>query len=115
VIQIYEANSVQESLRIIEDQAAKLTRRSAGLPALITGLLLSSIGKPLFQQVISDVLEIARRPAESKDSYSELSLPQVHAMNCLKDALANAKLAPYTGSFIMPALKLSADSLGSPM
>lgn len=44
-----------------------------------------------------------------------LELPQVHAMNCLKDIFTNNKLSTYTEPFIMKALTLSADRLGSPI
>lgn len=36
-------------------------------------------------------------------------------MNCLKDIFTNNKLGPHTEPFIMPALRLSAERLGSPM
>lgn len=113
--QFVESNRQQESLKIIHDKADKLTRRSAGLPALVTGIALSKPGGALFHRILAELQEIAKLPAVQKESYTELSLPQVHAMNCLKDILSNSKLVSYTESFIMPCLNISADSFSSPM
>ncbi|KAJ5701019.1 hypothetical protein N7493_012065 [Penicillium malachiteum] len=84
----------QEAKNTIFEASAKLTRRSAGLPALVTGVLCSTAGTPFFKQVINEL---------------------VHAMNCLKDIFINNKLGPHTESFIMSALTLSAERLGSPI
>lgn len=44
-----------------------------------------------------------------------MELPQVHALNCLKEIFTNTKVAAHTEPFIMPALNLSAEQLGSPV
>lgn len=100
---------------IIYQTASKLTRRSAGLPALVTGILSSDPGGPLFQQVMDELYEISGLAAKHDKSNQEMELPQVHAMNCLKDIFTNTKLGPHTKPFIMPALNLSAERIGSPM
>ncbi|PWY74362.1 HEAT repeat protein [Aspergillus heteromorphus CBS 117.55] len=105
----------QEAKKIIFESASKLTRRSAGLPALVAGILSSKPGGPLFQSVIQDLHEISHLPAEHDQSRQDMPLPQVHAMNCLKDIFTNTKLGPHTEPFIMPALRLSAERLGSPI
>ncbi|OJJ31583.1 hypothetical protein ASPWEDRAFT_697288 [Aspergillus wentii DTO 134E9] len=108
-------NWYQDAKRIIFETASKLTRRSAGLPALATGILSSAPGGSLFQQVMGDLHEISRLPAEHDSSKQDLELPQVHAMNCLKDIFTNTRLGPFTEPFIMSALNLSADRMGSPI
>lgn len=100
---------------MIQHHASKLTRRSAGLPALVTGICIAKSGDPLFENIMSDLQNIAGSPAVQAPSYNELSLPQVHAMNCLKDILATSKLTSCTENYIMPVLRLAADSLSSPM
>ncbi|PCH00030.1 Armadillo-like helical [Penicillium occitanis (nom. inval.)] len=105
----------QNSLKMIQHYASKLTRRSAGLPALVTGICISKSGDPLFGKIMSDLQDIASSPAVQAPSYNELSLPQVHAMNCLKDILATSKLTSSTENYIMPILRLGADSLRSPI
>lgn len=104
-----------EAKQIIFELASKLTRRSAGIPAMITGILSAQPGGSLFEQVIHELHEISRLPAQRNEASQELELPQVHAMNCLKDIYTNTKLGPHTERFIMPALTLSAERLGSPM
>ncbi|RHZ58954.1 THADA/TRM732 family protein [Aspergillus thermomutatus] len=105
----------QEAKKIIFEAASQLTRRSAGLPALATGIILSKPGGPLFRQVMDELHEISHLPAEHDRSKQKVELPQVHAMNCLKDIFTNTKLGPFTESYIMPALTLSAERLGSPI
>jgi hypothetical protein len=99
----------------IFESAAKLTRRSAGLPALVTGILVSSPGSPFFKQALDELHEISRLPVEYDKNQQYRELPQVHAMNCLKEIFTNTRLGPFTEGFIMPALTLSAERLGSPM
>ncbi|KAJ5083898.1 hypothetical protein NUU61_008477, partial [Penicillium alfredii] len=105
----------QEAKTIIFETASKLTRRSAGLPALVTGILCADPGTPFFKHALNELHEISRLPVEYDKKRQYLELPQVHAMNCLKDIFTNTKLGPFTEAFIMPALTLSAERLGSPI
>ncbi|KAL4785390.1 putative death-receptor fusion protein-domain-containing protein [Aspergillus varians] len=105
----------QEAKKIIFETASKLTRRSAGLPALIGGILLSNPGGPLFKQVILELQEVAHLSAQLGVNNQVVELPQVHAMNCLREAFTNARLGPHTEDFLMPALNLSAERMGSPI
>ncbi|KAK1140581.1 hypothetical protein N8T08_010218 [Aspergillus melleus] len=105
----------QDARKIIFETASKLTRRSAGLPALITGIVSAKPGGLLFQKVVDDLHEISHLPASHDSDKQELELPQVHAMNCLKDIFTNNKLGAFTEDFIMPALTLSAERIGSPI
>lgn len=100
---------------IIYEQASRLTRRSAGLPSLVTGILSSNPTGPLFQQVMAELHDIAQLPATRDVNSYEIKLPQVHAMNCLKDIFTNARLGPHTERFVMSALKISAECLSSSM
>ena len=105
----------QEAKSTIFDSASKLTRRSAGLPALVTGIVASDPGTPFFKEALEELHKISYLPVEYDKERQYLELPQVHAMNCLKDIFTNAKLGPYTEPFIMKALTLSAERLGSPI
>jgi hypothetical protein len=82
---------------------------------LIAGILLSNPGGPLFQQVVRELQDVAQLPAQLDVRSQTVELPQVHAMNCLREVYNNARLGPHTESFIMPALNLSAERMGSPM
>ncbi|KAL5361084.1 putative death-receptor fusion protein-domain-containing protein [Aspergillus floccosus] len=105
----------QEARKIIFESGSKLTRRSAGLPALATGILHSQPGGPLFRQVMGDLHEIAHLPVKDDNEQKAMNLPQVHAMNCLKDIFTNNRLGPHTEPFIMSGLTLSAEQIGSPI
>ncbi|KAI3140371.1 hypothetical protein CBS147326_2072 [Penicillium roqueforti] len=105
----------QEAKSTIFGSASELTRRSAGLPALVTGIVGSDPGTPFFNEAINELHEISSLPVEYDKERQYLELPQVHAMNCLKDIFTNAKLGSHTEPFIMKALTLSAERLGSPI
>lgn len=106
---------MKDAKKIIFETASKLTRRSAGLPALTGGILLSNPGGKLFQEVIQELQDVAHLPAHLESHNQTVELPQVHAMNCLREAFTNARLGPHTEGFLMPALNLSAERMGSPM
>ncbi|KAJ5499360.1 Armadillo-like helical [Penicillium expansum] len=105
----------QEAKSTIFGSASQLTRRSAGLPALVTGIVGSDPGTPFFNEAINELHEISSLSVKYDKERQYLELPQVHAMNCLKDIFTNAKLGPHTEPFIMKALTLSAERLGSPI
>ncbi|CAG8398747.1 unnamed protein product [Penicillium salamii] len=105
----------QEAKSTIFGSASKLTRRSAGIPAMVTGIVGSDPGTPFFKEALDELHEISYLSVEYDKERQYLELPQVHAINCLKDIFTNNKLGPYTESFIMKALTLSADRLGSPI
>ena len=105
----------REASAKIFESASKLTRRSAGLPALVTGILSSNPGTPFFEEAILELHEISRRPVAYDKERQPLELPQVHSMNCLKDIFTNTQLAQHTEPYITPTLTLSAERLGSPM
>lgn len=109
------SNRTQETIKLIFETASKLTRRSAGLPALITGILSGNPGGPLFHRVMEELHSISYLDAQQDEHNQVTELPQVHAMNCLKDIFTNAKLGPHAQPFIMPALTLSAGRIGSSM
>ena len=89
------------------------TRRSAGLPSLICGLLIADKTRQSTSQAIRDMTELARQPIDSGMT-QESSLPQVHALNCIKDVLKNTRLAEHSEQHIAHAFHLAAESLRSP-
>jgi hypothetical protein len=109
-------NTLKKQARdLIWEKSSKLTRRSAGLPALITGIFWSNHGGSTFQLGMAELQDIAMIPATQTKEFSGLTLPQVHAMNCLKDVFIDTRIAAHTEKYIMPALQIAATSLGSPM
>jgi hypothetical protein len=88
------------------------TRRSAGLPSLTCGLLIADKTGQSTSTAILDLTAIARQPVNAGDA-RESSLPQVHALNCIKDILKNTRLAEHSERFIAHAFLLAAESLRS--
>ncbi|KAK2868039.1 hypothetical protein FQN49_003220 [Arthroderma sp. PD_2] len=101
-----------EILDTIHGQSSKLTRRSAGLPALALGVA-SSAKRPFFHDIMEKLQGIAKVTPSSNSEQSDMRLPQVHAMNCLKDIFTATNLATITEGYLMPALSISAECLGS--
>ena len=105
---------MQLALSIMEEQAAKLTRRSAGLPAIITGILLGNPSSDLFGEAVSSLQKMAEAPLEY-DASRGLRLPQVHALNCLKDIFTNSKLGLSSETYLSSTLVIAARCLHSEM
>ncbi|KAK3632475.1 hypothetical protein LTR56_016357 [Elasticomyces elasticus] len=97
---------------ILRNNTTINTRRSAGLPALLCGILVADRNGTLIKQAFDDLEAIARTLVAS-EAEQEGSLPQVHAMNCLKDVLKNSRLAEASEKYVPVALKLAADALQS--
>ncbi|KAF2717328.1 hypothetical protein K431DRAFT_297894 [Polychaeton citri CBS 116435] len=97
-------------LTLLRDKVTINTRRSAGLPALLCGILVADSSGDIFERATSDLEAISRSPVEARLVH-EGSLPQVHAMNCIKDILKNSRLSERSERYITPALRLAADSL----
>jgi hypothetical protein len=88
------------------------TRRSAGLPSLICGVLIADRSGALFKRAFAEIEQIAREEVDLESAH-EASLTQVHAMNCMKDILKNTRLAGKSEQYVPVALRLAADSLRS--
>ncbi|KAM0701622.1 hypothetical protein Q7P35_010530 [Cladosporium inversicolor] len=88
------------------------TRRSAGLPSLICGVLIADRSGALFKRAFNDIEQIARADVDLASAH-ESSLSQVHAMNCMKDILKNTRLSNKSEQYVLVALRLAADSLRS--
>lgn len=98
----------------MEDQSSKLTRRSAGLPAIIAGLLI-----PSTLEEFNAVLETLSSLAKSKQDFSDIKngqetrLPQVHALNCLREILTDSRFRSRSIAWLTKLLDLAAASLSS--
>jgi hypothetical protein len=86
------------------------TRRSAGIPALITAILASNATSPSFEQVIRTLEEIAQRPALVSETDGS-NLPQVHAFNSLKEVFKTSLLSKKAELYLAGCLSLATNSL----
>ncbi|RDA82626.1 hypothetical protein CP532_1220 [Ophiocordyceps camponoti-leonardi (nom. inval.)] len=97
----------QEALRLIFS-VTSTTRRSAGLPTIITGLLAAN-AQPSFEQVMDKLISIASLEVQETGG-----LPQVHSYNCLREIF---KVSSTNGrqweEYLSPCLKLAANGLRS--
>jgi hypothetical protein len=106
-------NYMQDALQIIDEQSSKLTRRSAGIPAMVTGIISANPGGLLFQKAMKSLTDIAQTPPSVLENQDEIKLPQVHALNCLKDIVTNTKLGSSTEVFIKLLVQISVRSIES--
>jgi hypothetical protein len=95
-------------------EQSSTTRRSAGIPALMTGILAANSQSPALEDVMAQLKTLARQPAAfaAKD---ETNLPQVHAMNCLKEVFKSSSLGKRCENHIADCLHIAAESLKSEM
>jgi hypothetical protein len=102
----------QQVLNILNGKIIINTRRSAGLPSLLCGLLIADQSGILMAKTFNDLSLIARQ--RIGDSMTqESSLPQVHALNCIKDVLKNTRLGEQSERYVPHSLRLAAESLRS--
>lgn len=80
---------------------------------MITGILDAIPGGPFFENVVLDLQAIADAPIEVKFDTQEARLPQVHAMNCLKDVFSNTRLGSRTEPYLADTLDIACCSLES--
>ncbi|OLN81632.1 hypothetical protein CCHL11_05577 [Colletotrichum chlorophyti] len=93
---------------------ASTTRRSAGIPAMITGIVSANAAQPSFDLIMEELMVIARKEAFNSESDGS-KLPQVHALNCLKDMFKSSFITQLgkTATYIPQCLELAASSLKS--
>ncbi|KAL5444724.1 hypothetical protein PMIN07_003330 [Paraphaeosphaeria minitans] len=104
----------QETLSSIQAQAHAITRRSGGIPALMTGIVAAepqTSGK-LFPQAMRDLTMKATVEAKSSN-IEESRLPQVHASNCIKEFFMTSKLGASSEAFVGDGLELAAKMINS--
>ncbi|KAI4846217.1 hypothetical protein E4T44_05183 [Aureobasidium sp. EXF-8845] len=102
----------KRAILCIQNQTAINTRRSAGLPSLMIGIVVADTKGGLFSRAMSELTTEGTRPVnEAAESAGGLS--QVHALNCIKDIIKNAKLGERSEPYVPQALNLAAKCLSS--
>jgi hypothetical protein len=91
---------------------ASTTRRSAGIPPLIAGILATNSASPSFDEVILTLEAIAKRPARIAETDGS-NLPQVHAHNCLREVFHSSLLRKKAEGYLAMTLHLAVRSLKS--
>lgn len=97
---------IQEAKAQVDQQANRLTRRSAGLPAMLASIL-SSDDDTAFHHFVDSF--IAKSWVTAPDQTDQQSLPQVHAMNTLREVMINSRfrntILPHVGNLLTLATK----------
>ncbi|KAL8920823.1 MAG: hypothetical protein Q9172_004329 [Xanthocarpia lactea] len=101
----------KKTLLCIQQRATALTRRSAGIPALITGILSATPKGDFFDTVMYDLQAMAHTASDINNTDEHLDLPQVHAFNCLKDIFTDARFNVSVEKHVSASLELAVDAL----
>jgi hypothetical protein len=91
---------------------ASTTRRSAGIPSLIAAILSANAESPSLGEVFNTLGEIGKKPVRLSETDGS-NLPQVHALNCLREIFRSSLLSKKAESFLGATLHLAANSLKS--
>src|ERR1700761_9526317 len=95
----------QRILQCIQDRELSITRRSAGIPSLVVGILSAEPDGTLFAKAIHILRQLALSP--TVDHLAGGVSPQVHALNCLKAIFTNASLGRSSEKYIADGLELA--------
>ncbi|KAK4189594.1 thyroid adenoma-associated protein [Podospora australis] len=91
---------------------ASTTRRSAGIPSLIAAVLSANAVSPSFEEVFCNLEEIGKKPVRQTETDGS-NLPQVHALNCLREIFRSSLLSKRAEGYLARTLHLAATSLKS--
>ena len=82
---------------------------------MITGILTAHVGDTFFDKAVLDLQEIASMPVPDTSDVEEPRLPQVHALNTLKDIYADTRFGPSTEPHVADGLNIAASCLDGKM
>jgi len=104
----------EETLLCIQDKATSITRRSAGIPSLMAGIIGadSTTKSELFVRAMSDLFAVAVLGAENAN-IQDSRLPQVHALNCIKEIFTTSRLSASSEAYVGEGLDLAAKTMNS--
>ncbi|KAH7348481.1 HEAT repeat protein-like protein [Rhexocercosporidium sp. MPI-PUGE-AT-0058] len=88
------------------------TRRSAGIPTLITGILSAKAINPSLEDVVQGLEAIANSPV-AQSGKDETQYPQVHALNALKEIVKSAGVGTHVERYIAELFTLGGQSFQS--
>ncbi|KAI9804076.1 MAG: hypothetical protein M1825_001477 [Sarcosagium campestre] len=108
-----------EAFACIYTKSSVITRRSAGLPALIVGILTAMPVEDasLLERAFS-LLRQQSRPVHGVSLVRQdqsIEIPQVHALNMMKEIFTSTRLGARTEKFVAVGLETAAASMQSPI
>ncbi|ABN66924.2 predicted protein [Scheffersomyces stipitis CBS 6054] len=104
---------LEKNIQLIESKTQFISRRSGGMPFLISGILIanSSVAKypNLMKLTFSSLLAIARKPVQHVAD-EKIDIPQVHAFNIMKQIFLESDLANACSEFVEDSLSLALEN-----
>jgi hypothetical protein len=91
---------------------ASTTRRSAGIPSLIAAVLSANAASSSFDEVYGTLETIGKKTVKMSETDGS-NLPQVHALNSLREIFRNSLLSKRAEAYLGRTLHLAAISLRS--
>lgn len=95
----------------IQTKTQLITRRSGGLPFLITAIV--TVENDLLRYAFDRLLEIAKEPVDEKAESEKMDIPQVHAFNCIKTLFIESQLSTSIAPYIYESLELALSTFSS--
>ncbi|CAD6505358.1 BgTH12-00849 [Blumeria graminis f. sp. triticale] len=89
------------------------TRRSAGIPSILTAIM-SVMAKNDFEKTFIKLLKISESETEYLGVDQE-QLPQVHALNCLKEVIKSTSTSSKVNAYISESFEVVGKNIGSPI
>ena len=77
---------------------------------MVTGILVAN--RSIIREAMLDLQSTAKLELDMEMVDGRLRLPQVHALNCLKDIFTNTRLGEATEVFLEDTLTIAVDRLG---
>lgn len=98
---------LRRNIEMIQNRDQLISRRSGGIPYLVTAVLTSKTNNYDIQRdTLEELLRIAEEPYEKLED-GKRDLPQVHAFNILRQIFTDPALSAHNYRFIGRALNLS--------
>ena len=96
----------------LRSKGTQITRKSAGIPSIMIGILAANPDGPLFKRAVQELTDAARQSHGTTVAFGG-PLPQVHALNCLKAIFIHGSFGSMSQPYVPPALDLAATCLTS--
>lgn len=104
---------LESNLELVETKAQYISRRSGGLPFLITGVLNAATPKdlPALMELTFSRLLLIASVEYIPNADEKMDIPQVHALNCMKHIFSDSDLSLGIRPHVNGALLLSLTNL----
>lgn len=107
----YPKELLHKNIQLIGTKHQLITRRSGGLPFLLTGILTSYKSrhgqcKALTRETFDCLFDIINNTEEETSKENNFDLPQVNGLNCIKSIINDSQLSAETGQYLIGCLTL---------